>query len=382
MSRRRYAATVAALLTVLVGVGSSSAASARRVSASNLSFVAFHMTSASTGWGVTAPRVLRTADSGRTWLDTTPAGLAGAGLTPSQSGLPLASFSFPGRDASWVAVPSAGRVRIFHTADDGTSWRTAVVTPGTLTGVSPADVPMVLGLDALDSRHGWLLVSDIGVSAGSEDVELYRTVDGGTAWTVAASVTGKHLSPGGVSPSGIPLGGDKTGVGFVSTQRGWLTGYGTQPGIWLYETENGGRAWRATTLPTPPGYPATGQYPATLPPVFIGEWGVLPAQWVNATIFYTTSDGGLHWSPTAPVPSPGGDQLSGWSWPNSSHGFAVTAATLCATSNGGRSWRCATRPASLKGITEVQYVSDRLGWAIADDRLLVTTNAGATWTHI
>jgi hypothetical protein len=340
------------------------------------------MTSASTGWGVTATRVLRTADSGRKWLDTTPAGLAGAGLTPSQSGLPLASFAFPGRDAAWVAVSSAGRVRIFHTADGGTSWRSAVVTPGTLTGVSPpAGAPMVLRLDAVDRRHGWLLVSDIGVSAGSEDVELYRTVDGGTAWTVAASVTGRHLSPGGVSPGGIPLGGDKTGVGFVSTQRGWLTGYGTQPGIWLYRTEDAGRAWRATTLPTPPGYPATRQYPATLPPVFIGEWGVLPTQWVNATIFYTTSDGGLHWSPTAAVPS-GSADVNVWNWPDPSHGFAATPTMLCATSNGGRSWHCSTLPTAARGTTELQFASDRLGWAIVGGHLLTSTNAGATWTRL
>jgi photosystem II stability/assembly factor-like uncharacterized protein len=71
-----------------------------------------------------------------------------------------------------------------------------------------------------------------------------------------------------------------------------------------------------------------------------------------------------------------------WNWPDPSYGFAATATTLCATSNRGRSWRCNRLPTAARDTTELQFASDRLGWAIVIGHLLTSTNAGATWTRI
>lgn len=338
----------------------------------------FRMATATAGWAFTAKRVLHTTDGGRNWNDRTPTRLSRTTTGPGPGGEPPANIAIVGAASAWLAAASPRTVRIFHTSDAGIHWHPTAVTPTAITGLPRTDVPIVLSLDAVDARNGLLLISDGGAGAGSEDVELYATRDSGTTWTPVAATTQQHPSPGG-----LPAGGTKTGLGFVSAKRGWLTGYrGSQSGIWLYATDDGGRTWRATILPTPLRYPTSGQFPLTFPPAFTGTAGFLPTLWPaqQATIFYTTHDRGLHWRPSGPAPSPGGNALRAWSWPDVTHGFAVPSGKFCATSDGGNSWQCRRTPRVLRSFVELQFLTPRFGWALSGTRLLRTADGGITWT--
>ena len=376
-SARAAAAVATAALAAYAGCGTPAAVRASlHARDSGPALLSFRMTTATAGWAFTAKRVLRTVDGGRSWNDRTPTGLNDTTAELGPGGGPPANVAIIGVASAWLAAASPGAVRIFRTSDAGAHWHTATVTPAAITGLPRTDVPIVLGLDAVDARTGLLLTSNGGAGAGSEDVELYRTRDSGITWTLIAAATQQHPSPGG-----FPAGGIKTGLGFVSVKRGWLTGYrGSQSGAWLYATDDGGRTWRAATLPTPRRYPTSGQL--TFPPDFTGRAGVLPTLWPaqRATIFYTTRDGGLHWHPTAPVPSSGGNALRAWSWPNQTHGFAAPSGTLCATTNGGHSWKCRPAPRVLQHIVELQFPTPRLGWALSGTQLFRTADGGITWT--
>lgn len=365
------------LCPVLAGGGSTAAArTLQRTDAAGPAVLAFRMATPGIGWAVTATRLFRTNDGGRSWTDKTPHGLGKTFASPTPAGGPPTSLAVDDVNSAWIAAPSPGTVRIFSTADGGLHWRMASVIPTLTAGVPRTDVPTVLGLDFPDRRDGWLLTSAGGIAAGSEDVELYRTADAGRTWRLAAAATQQHPSPGG-----LPAGGVKTGLAFFDARRGVLTGYrGSQPGIWLYTTDDGGRSWRAGTLPTPARYAKAPSFPMTFAPFRVARTLVLPASWPSqrTAIFYTSPDGGLHWHASSPVAT-GPGSLRAWSWSDLTHGFAITNASLCTTSSGGRTWHCRQTPRALADPRELQFLTPHRGWALDGSHLLRTTNGGATW---
>lgn len=168
----RSAAVLIALACVLFGV--SAAGAGAGASTSTLRDAV--MVSATTGWALTDTTLIRTTDGGRRWSDRTPPGLHGSLL---QVGVGSSPVAFRGPRDGWLAVSSPGRVRVFRTADGGVRWRSATVSPSKAAGLSASDIALMLALDFVNGREGWLLTSAVGAAAGSQDVELYRTVDGG-----------------------------------------------------------------------------------------------------------------------------------------------------------------------------------------------------------
>lgn len=366
----RTAAVLIALACVLFGV--SAAGAGAGASTSTLRDAV--MVSATTGWALTDTTLIRTTDGGRRWSDRTPPGLHGRLL---QVGVGSSPFAFRGPRDGWLAVSSPGRVRVFRTADGGVHWRSATVSPSKAAGLSASDIALMLALDFVNGRDGWLLTSAGGAAAGSQDVELYRTVDGGASWTLLSANTQQHPTAGGIPTIGI-----KTGVVFVSPTRGFVTGYhGQVPGFAVYASADGGHSWRPLRLPLPHSYPASSAFPLTFPPTFAGASGALPTVWPNrrSVIFYLTGDDGFHWRPTAPLHTPGGNVPRGWSFPDATHGFVVTDTSFCTTTDAGRSWRCSLLPASRRDVTRLQFVSDRLGFELIHGRLFTTTDAGTSW---
>jgi len=369
----RTAAVLAALACLLLGPAA--AGGGANLAAPALQDV--DMVSATTGWALTETALLRTTDGGRTWVDRTPPGLHARLLEVGVGSVP---YGFRGRLEGWLAVSLPGRVRVFRTADGGMQWRSAVITPSRAAGLSSSDLALVFALDFVNGRDGALLASAGGAAAGSQDVELYRTVDGGGSWTLLSAVTQQHPAP-----HGIPTIGIKTGVVFANPLRGFVTGYhGQVPGFAVYTTADGGRSWRPTRLPLPPGYPASSAFPLTFPPTFTGASGVLPTVWPNrrSVVFYRTGDRGARWWPTTPLHTPSGNVPRGWSFPDATHGFVVTDTSFCTTTNAAHSWHCVPLPASRRDVTHLQFLTDRLGVELVHGRLFATTNAGITWRPV
>ena len=346
------------------------------------------MVDATIGWAVTDSRILRTADGGETWLDRTPPALAETSLQTSTLGDTqfgrLSDAAFLGADALWVALFSAGKIEVFATGDAGKHWQQGVLELGTTTGEA-GDLTGLVGIDFVNPKDGWI-VANLGGGAGSQPVGVHRTEDGGLTWQTVAIPTPETHEPGG-----LPFGGDKTGFAFADPKHGWLTGSSAANGIWLFSTSDGGDTWQQATLTVPADPSAAAMhkdFPTTMPPVFINDHdGVLSVSGgtgtqgdVFVTEFYTTSDGGRHWRATTPLVTRD-DWLQSWSWPDAAHGFAANDSEFCITGDSGRTWRSRDLPAALKGITQIDFVSSSIGWAVASGRLFKTTDGGDSWVR-
>jgi photosystem II stability/assembly factor-like uncharacterized protein len=94
--------------------------------------------------------------------------------------------------------------------------------------------------------------------------------------------------------------------------------------------------------------------------------GAPPCRWHVATVRPRTSD-----------------DLTGLSFPDATHGWAVGGIdrpTIRTTTNGGKTWQ-AQHAAGTNGLDDVSFVDDRHGWAVGVHNLvLATSDGGAHWT--
>ncbi len=331
---------------------------------------------ANNGWGVAindGGYILRTVDGGATWLNATPVGLTGIGLSTT--------FSVLDVNTAWALVPNADFFTgtLYRTSDGGLNW-------------TSFPVPFGGGyLKFLDLNTGRAL-ADRGAGAGSQSVELFQTSDGGASWM---SVYNNDPTRADSSTS-LPLGGIKNGMTFLDANTGWVTGMRPVDGeVYLFVTHDGGVSWEQQAIPLPAGY-STYQY-MPQPPVFFGNDGYLPLGiFMNSTTdftFYVTHDGGTTWSgdPTnsSRVIKQGSysftDSMHGWSWDG--------GLNLYSTSDGTQTWGETTTNIDLSGrLSQLEFVpgvdGQFVGWALTgqDDagasQLYKTTDNGVTWTLI
>ncbi len=281
----------------------------------------------------------RSTDGGRTWtFSTLPGCLQLCGPT---------ALSFVDADHGFAAVsaddgnPNGRPALLFATGDGGATWQ-AVATPPDLGGVEmggPAPDPKLVFTNAQD---GWAVSGPLeGADATTANPGgvLYRTTDGGHAWSVV-----RGLPSGGLS---LP------------------TFFGSQDGVVLHDpappskvtpvvdvTRDGGVTWSRVALPAAAlGFSKGG---GLLAQRFSA---VSPTHWfvADGTKLYVTSDAGRHWTVVVPRP---GFAVSSDVFTSSRDGLAVGQAVRCTvaatrshpfppscypmavmTTDGGRHWR-------------------------------------------
>jgi photosystem II stability/assembly factor-like uncharacterized protein len=321
-------------------------------------------------------------------------------------------------------------IGIWLTQDGGRRWR-AIAPPHVLAIGDP--VARIEQVQFVDRTHGWISASDVigGIvppgHASLRHMEIDRTVDGGRTWRWSippgcASVCGgaylsfldaRHgyvlaysqpwpgprlyqTSDGGAAWKLVarpPFGGP---IVFVDDRDG----FGARAGV-LYRSVDGGRHWRRVHLPDTPQYASQ---PRTVDaPKFFGRRdGVIavrfrdPASRAQHLVIYVTRDGGETWSPR---PAPRAADLRAYSWGFSGGSIPFSAAspddwvlligrTLYVTADAGRTWslvhpRYAPEPPK---IWDVDFTSRSNGWAIFAVRngiaLVHTTNGGRDWTPL
>ena len=333
-------------------------------------FSSLRMIDATTGWALAGKAVLQTSDGGMHWKDVTPPGYS---LTPDSVMDALTSSQ------AWVAIPQSGyTTRVFRTIDGGQTWQSSTI-PDDQTGTRVAQITFV------NAQDGWILANR-GGAATAEIVNIYRTTDGGKTWISVSQALA--ASTDGPPPGHLPFGGAKSGIHFLNASTGWVTGTVLLPGLaWLYVSHDGGSTWNRQTLPLPPGVP-----PAQLllrPPMFFSATdGILPVSFSNnetgiAAVIYTTHDGGTTWQATTPVPV----ALSAVDFLDMQHGWVTDGSILYATSNGGHHWTKIVPGTSFKHITQLDFISSTVGWAIGGQGtgapfLFKTVDGGLTWTPI
>lgn len=340
-------------------------------------FESIHMMDALTGWAVTAQLgakvLLRTTDGGTRWTDLTP-------LNSSKQEISVFQITAVSPLIAWV-IPTGTiggtTVTIFHTIDGGRTWRNATIL-----------APSVEAIHFVNPRNGWLVASLVAYM-GNDEVEIYRSTDGGETWVKVASAT--HESKN----SGLSVDGAKGAITFLNLTTGWITGVTPGPDwLYLYITHNGGRTWRAQNLPLPPELtPHWFAFPQP-PTFFTAQDSILPTFYSllndsrqetgSLVVFYDTHDGGMTWTQTAPVSVSHVNGFSATSFVDMNHGWVKEGNMLYVTSDGGRRWTTIHPDQPFAGVTQLDFISPQVGWAVRQTSpfLLKTSDGGHTWVPV
>jgi photosystem II stability/assembly factor-like uncharacterized protein len=104
---------------------------------------------------------------------------------------------------------------------------------------------------------------------------------------------------------------------------------------------------------------------------------------VPESVVYSTTDGGASWRPGPSLPAQAYDVF----FIDKSHGWTVDLKannSLLSTSDGGLHWSTVAPIPSTQGVTGFQFVTTGIGWASgsepAGNTLIKTTDGGRTWT--
>src|SRR5437763_966702 len=330
--------------------------------------LSLHMIDASTGWALTGQTVLRTTDGGVHWKNVTP---AGATLTQdSIADFPSASIASIG-----TPRPDGASTQVLPTADGGQNWQQSTI-----------QMPLPRQISFIDAQRGWVLAAVRPLGGPAEPVSVFRTTDGGKTWVNVATALFSDATP----PGKLPYGGQKSGMHFLDASTGWVTGTVFITDLaWLYVTHDGGSTWQPQSLLMPPGVPSA-RLSLLSPTFFSTADGILPVIFSNittdsaiATAIYTTHDGGRTWQSTAPIAA----ALPLLSFADLQHGWATYRTMLYRTIHGVHHWINLSPSSNFKNITQIDFVSTTVGWAITSatansSSLLKTVDGGLTWTSI
>jgi hypothetical protein len=134
---------------------------------------------------------------------------------------------------------------------------------------------------ALDADTKWQLCLG-GVAAGSGEKYLFRTTNGGAAWTLISRTTlGNPPPEPGVGD--LPNGNAVVQILFLDPTHGWM-GL-SSPGINLFRSQDGGVTWVEVPV-IPPGLPVTS----------INFTDAMHGTVATAEGTWMTSDGGVTWT--------------------------------------------------------------------------------------
>jgi photosystem II stability/assembly factor-like uncharacterized protein len=344
-----------------------------------LVFTRLQMFDSLSGWatgGVAGnnDHLFTTRDGGNTWRDVTP-------QQPGEAGTLAVAAFFQDDSTAWATYYGETMDVLFppwpvvwRTTDAGSTWQPS--QPLDLTGL---EFTYQTELIFAGAQHGWLL-THVGAGMSHDYVTIYQTADSGFTWT-------RLLDP----YSDVQIQGcSKTGLTFLDSQLGWLTGNcnGVMAGAFLNRTTDGGTTWTYIDLPAPADQPllfdvntwaACGTYDLHF---FDPQHAVLSVRCTQyaadspdptySNYMYTTGDGGATWTSQ---PYPGGtllfvDPLNGWAL---SHNIYQTA-------DGGLTW---TLVNDVHWDARFTFTSPQLGWAASytdsETALVGTTDGGAHW---
>jgi photosystem II stability/assembly factor-like uncharacterized protein len=273
-------------------------------------------------------------------------------------------------DADPTSLAKGGHhFEIDRTTDGGRTWHWSL-PPGCSATCGASTI------NFLDARHGYALAWWVRMRDRHSGMKFFRTDDGGSTWKLASR------------PS---VGGQIT---FLNQREGFVVE--TQPIIGLIapipepallsHTIDGGRTWSSYQIPSRSHW-------MQVPFISFGRHlvvaGLAPRHVNGPNAFYTSDDGGKHWSARTP---PRGKRLPTSFSAGSPSMWALSAGhDLFVTHDRGQSWRkiqLLGLPAGVN-IEKIVFSSSRIGWAIlgphfpggdSPTSLVRTTDGGLHWS--
>ncbi|MBN2258727.1 MAG: hypothetical protein JW704_13075 [Anaerolineaceae bacterium] len=351
------------------------------------------MFDANNGWAAAigefdqVPHLLRTGDSGISWQEMTPAGMA------TEAGFAESTIIFTAMDLDtiWTTLtnrspaPQADSLFTWQSIDGGATWSRSDPLPVT-------DLAMELfmpdNIGFSDRNNGWLLVHN-GAGMNHDYVSIFTTANGGASWTRVVDPFKDNLM----------MSCSKTGLVFLDALNGWVTidCHGVKAGIDFYSTADGGHTWQAVVLPSPgvePNYFDNFDNACGLDGILYSRANTLivsltcmhygvsnPQRWL-----YTTQNDGFSWSWQS---LPGGygeifllSPTQAWFLGHINQ-QDDDASTLYSSMDGGMNWG---QVKNVNWAGTPQFVDPKNGWVLAraglESAFVHTTDGGRTCAEI
>jgi len=371
------------------------------------------------GWALAGTSVLKTSDGGQRWQVVTPPNSPAPPLpspvnlgpciygvcdvTPSNlpfvPGLQETSKSqkviwavgtFMNQNVAWVVgiTKPEPTIIIQHTSDGGSHWQSSQLSDKLDPTTTAIDPPYFINM-----QEGWL---DIRVSytmgSASSENHLFHTTDGGLHWSLLATTEQMHQN------APVFYGMD-TGISVKDAQNMWETidlqmnqATGVTPNVPIaFVTHDGGKTWQEQDPPSIPSS-ASMRY-TTTPPVFFGNYGLMPVKVTSTTSgntglsIYITNDGGIHWSG---YPKTAFEAEQVYILDPQHIWIASMDGSIHESLNGGKSWNTlGSIGKPFTPATAMSFTDMNNGWVIIvanaqgnGSQLLHTTDSGHTWQPI
>jgi photosystem II stability/assembly factor-like uncharacterized protein len=323
--------------------------------------------------------LLYTDDGGETWRKTD---------------LPVTSFynAFVLDLKHWWIQLGGPSYQVWATNDGGTNWKQSQ---------APDSRRFAGQMDFVDPLRGWIGAPGLG-AAGSNEFDVYRTVDGGVSWTTVA--TGKPGDPAVASPGHLPGRCDKAAASFISATTGWLTGRCAGGDPVFYATHDAGSTWQAQHLPIrglSQGYMRDCDGEVRAPVFTSASSGYLVMTCVIQSgprnILYATHNAGSTWAgqnlPTNHTLAIAGDGAKDYWFAGAMTSDANATQVMYASHDEGAQWTQLEPGFSINDILALDFVDAQTGWmAVAatygssskpnTSLLYRTTDGGKTWQNL
>lgn len=391
---------VGVLVSLLLGLGSASAACTSRAAAhddvltaapiqfGSTSGTDVLVTAGGVAWSADGGGVLRSPGPGRAFIDVSP---------PLKKCLCFDDSEFLGPDDAWSASWSgAGGIVMWRTTDGGTHWSRSGELAGVVDGQLDGAVIFPV-ISFSDPRHGLVLGVGTGFPSNTTDqnlvVALWSTRDGGASWQRVKShdlpMQGEVVG-GGCGDAGT------FGITAVTAVAATITlesCSGTEPALW--RTTDGGLNWTRQRIPVPPGGwhgrspnapgPADERGVGALAPEFVtattGLMAVTPAP--GRILVYRTTNGGARWSYASSLKTGGANELSDFDALTATRWAVPASDGTWWTQDGGGVWSLTRASIALSDPLSNPLSFDANGYGVVKNYdagvPLVTTNDGASW---
>ena len=254
---------------------------------------------------------------------------------------------------AWVTWPdSKGQLHMLRVRDAKPPHVLSLPQPPEVSGLGP--------LTFIDPDHGWF---QSYVHESGKPVDLYRTLDGGATWKLAAT----NLKGGPIA--------------FADADHGW-SGDGQK----LSETEDGGVTWRSVDLPQPAApREKLALFQIRAHDNWVVVWRGSPISGARYHPFFDVSnDGGRTWSLRAgpadfELPDAGNnafDAIDGRKW-------ALTSGNSLRITNDSQQWQIRPDVPEVRYISSVAFPTPSVGWITSlSGTIFRTTDSGYSWADV